>query len=383
MSPHDLNRRAFLSAVGRCAGGAGLACGLAGPLVRQACAKGPAKLTRQVDFYEQLPGRKIQCFVCPLHCTLSDGETCFCRTRTNVGGKLFTKAYNNPCVLGVDPIEKLPLNHFRPGTKTLTIGTGGCNLRCLYCQNWQQSQKQPDRIKTFRLTPADAVAAARKKNIDTIAFSYTEPVAFLEYAKDIAVAAKKARMKVVVATAGFIDPKPLLDFARYVDAFAVSLKGFDQEFYFHALGVKREKWESVLTAIETLKNETKCWIELVNLVVPTYNDQPQTLRRMCEWVHEHLGDDVPLHFARFVPTYKLTNLPRTPVPTLESALEMANRTGLRYAYTSNVAPHDGTNTFCANCGSPVIQRLGFKVLETPPKKGTCPKCRHRIPGVWS
>lgn len=375
--PARLDRREFLAAVGRCAGAACLGCA---PGAFSAPAfGGTPRFTRQVDHYTQLSGNRIQCFVCPLHCVLEDGETCFCRTRTNVGGKLLTRAYDNPCVLRVDPIEKLPLNHFCPGTKALTLGTGGCNVRCLYCQNWQQSQRKPDELKTFELTARDAVAAARKKRLDTIAFGYTEPVAFLEYAKDIAILAKRARLKVVVATAAFVEPDPLLELAQYVDAFVITLKGFDEEFYHRALGIELEP---VLTAIEAIKKRSKCWLELVNLIVPTYNDDPEKIRAMVAWINEHLGDEVPVHFGRFVPKYRLTNLPRTPVQTLEAACEAGRQAGLRYVYTSNIAPHEGSNTVCAHCGTTVIQRLGFKVLSNGLKRGVCSKCRKKLPGVW-
>ena len=373
-----LDRRTFLGTLGRCAGGACLACAF-GP---SALATGPEqkfKCVREIDFYTHLPERKIQCFVCPLNCELEDGETCFCRTRTNVGGKLYTRAYNNPCLLRIDPIEKMPLAHFRPGSQTLTIGVGGCNLRCTYCQNWQQSQKLPDELKTFDLTADEAIKYARKKKIDTIAFNYTEPIAFLEYASDIAVRAKKARLKVVVATAAFVEPEPLLDFAQYVDAFVVSLKGFDEEFYHSVTGTKLAP---VLAAIETIKQKTRCWLEIVNLIVPTYNDDMEMIRAMVAWTHEHVGDDVPLHFARFEPKYRLTHLPRTPVQTLEAACEAARTAGLRYVYTSNIAPHEGTNTFCARCGARMIERLGFKVLDNQLKRGMCPNCRNKLPGVW-
>lgn len=373
-----ISRRDFLAAAGRCATTSCLA-GALGPLVTPAHGAQPPPWVREIDYYNQLPEQKIQCFVCPLHCVLKDGETCFCRTRTNVGGKLFTRAYNNPCILRIDPVEKLPLNHFRPGSKTVTIGVGGCNVRCIYCQNWEQSQKMPDELKTFALTPDDAVAYARKQKIDTIAFSYTEPVAFLEYAKDIATAAKKARLHVVVATAAFVDPDPLIEFAKYVDAFVVSLKGFDEDFYHRVCGVKLAP---VLRAVETVKKRTGSWLELLHLIVPTYNDDPAKIQQLVAWVHEHVGDDVPLHFARFVPMYKLTDLPRTPVQTLEAACAAARQAGLRYVYTSNIAPHEGNNTFCASCRAAVIQRLGFKIMEDRLHDGACAKCHQRLPGVW-
>ncbi len=378
MDRHEFNRRQFLSLMGRCAGGACLMRGTE-PLVARADGDGPVTFTRQVEYYERLAEKKVQCFVCPLNCILADGQTCPCRTRTNVGGTLYTRAYNNPCILRVDPIEKMPLHHFRPGSKTLTVAIGGCNLRCLYCQNWEQSQKMPDELKNFSLTAEEAVAEAKKKGLDTIAFNYTETVAFLEYAKDIAQAAKKAKLHVVVGTSAFVEPKPLLDFAKHVDAFVITLKGFDEDFYHDVCGVSLEP---VLESIKTIKKQTKCWLELINVVVPTYNDEPAKIKAMSRWIRQNLGGNVPLHFARFVPMYKLANLPQTPVPTLEAACETARKAGLRFVYTSNVSPHPGNNTICPDCRRPMVQRLGFKILENNLKTGNCPKCRKRLPGVW-
>lgn len=363
----------------RAAGGACLACGLEGA-VWPVLGDEPVKLTRHVEYYERLADKKVQCFVCPLRCVLTDGQTCPCRTRTNVGGTLYSRAYDNPCILRVDAIEKMPLLHFRPGSKTLTIATGGCNVRCLYCQNWEQSQKTPDELKSFSLTAEQAVAEARKKGLDTIAFNYTEPVAFLEYAKDIAVAAKKAGLKVVVGTSAFIEPKPLLDFARHVDAFVITLKGFDEDFYQRVCGVGLEP---VLASIKAIGRQAKCWLELINVVVPTQNDDPAKIGEMVKWVRQNVGGNVPLHFARFVPMYKLANLPQTPVQTLEAACEIGRKAGLRFVYTSNVSPHPGNNTICPDCHQPMIQRLGFKILEYNLKGGTCPNCRKRLPGVWA
>ncbi|HVP11503.1 MAG TPA: AmmeMemoRadiSam system radical SAM enzyme [Phycisphaerae bacterium] len=378
MSGDTLDRRRFLALMARYTGGACLACGLDG-LISPALGSGPVKFTRQVEYVERLADKKVQCFVCPLHCILAPDQTCPCRTRTNVDGTLYTRAYNNPCIVRPDPIEKMPLLHFRPGSKILTVAIGGCNLRCLYCQNWEESQKRPDELKTFDLSPEQAVAEAKKKKIDTIAFNYTETVAFLEYAKDVATAAKKAKLKVVVGTSAFIEPKPLLDFAKHVDAFVISLKGFDEDFYHRVSGVSLEP---ILTSIKTIKKETKCWLELINVVVPTYNDNPATIEAMCRWIHQNLGDTVPLHFARFVPMYKLANLPQTPVQTLEAACDIGRKAGLRFVYTSNISPHPGNNTICPDCQQPLIQRLGFKILDNKMSKGTCPKCHHRLPGVW-
>ncbi len=379
MNNDHLDRRDFLSALSRYAGGSCLACGMGATFPRCAWGQPVDPSRREVDYYEPGIGSEIECQVCPRHCVLSPGELGQCLARINIAGRHVNRAYANPCILSVDAIEKLPLNHFRPGSKTLTIAVGGCNLRCLYCQNWQHSQREPQELKTFDLPPAEAVAAARKKGIDTIAFSYTEPIAFLEYAKDIAIEARRAGLKVVVASGGYVEPEPLVDLAQHVDAFAISLKGFTEAFYDQVVGARLAP---VLRAIESIKRRTDCWLELINVVVPTYNDDPTQIREMCEWVRGHLDRDVPVHFARFVPKYRLANLPRTAVPTLDAACDMARESGLRYVYTSNIAPHEGTNTTCAKCGDTAIQRLGFKVLDNKLQRGTCRKCRHRLPGVW-
>jgi pyruvate formate lyase activating enzyme len=350
------------------------------PLAARADSPRMPKHVREVDFYQQLPDKKIQCFVCPLDCVLEDGQTCFCRTRTNHGGRLLTHAYSNPCILRVDPIEKLPLYHFRPGTRTMSIGLGGCNLRCLYCQNWEQSQARPDELETTELTPRQAVDSAQKQGINTIAFTYTEPVVFMEYARDVAKLAKQREMSVVVATAGFARTEALLDFAQYVDAFVVALKGFTEEFYNVVAG---SKLQPVLEAIETIDRKTDCWLELTTLIVPTYNDDLPTLTRMFGWIRSHLGVHVPIHLARFVPKYRLANLPQTPVQTLDAARAAAAKRGLRFVYTSNVAPHPGNHTYCPRCDALLVERIGLKLVSNDVGRGLCPNCRSRLQGVWA
>lgn len=371
-----IDRREFMARVGRFGTGACLAC--AGGQVWAAAPR--AELQREVDFYEGLSGNRVRCGVCPRRCIRSEGETGFCRTRINLGGRWFTRIHGNPCVLRIDSIEKMPLNHFRPGSQTMTIGSGGCNLHCLYCQNWEQALSPLEELQTFDLSPSEAVEAAGKRGIDTIAFNYTGLIAALEYAKDVARAARRAELKVVAATGAYVEPEPLLDLAQYVDAFVISLKGYTEDFYRQVVA---GALEPVLEAIKAVKNQTDCWLELVNLVVPTYNDDLRGIRRMCGWIRREVGVTTPVHFARFVPMYRLTNLPRTPVQTLERACEIARQVGLRHVYTSNIAPHEGSNTYCDKCGSAVIQRLGFRVLENKLVDGRCPKCHRRLPGVWA
>jgi pyruvate formate lyase activating enzyme len=378
-----MDRRDFLAAVGRYGAGACGLCAL-GPLRPTAAAElptfRPGPDARRVDFFESLPGRSTVCGVCPRHCVCDDGETGFCRSRTNVSGVYYPRGYARPAIVRVDPIEKLPLSHFRPGTKTMTVAVGGCNLRCLYCQNWQHSQAAPDTLETFDLPPDQAVQAARDKGLDTIAFNYTDPTASLEYATDLARSARKAEMRVVAATGAFIEPEPLLSFARHVDAFVVGLKGFTEAFY---QGVVSGRLDGVQSAIETLKRRTDCWIEIVTLIVPTYNDDMRKIRELAGWVRRTLGVNTPLHFSRFVPMYRLTNLPRTPVETLEAACRTARGVGMKYVYTSNIAPHDGNNTYCPKCGAALIERLGFKVLTQRVADGRCPRCRIALPGRWT
>ncbi|MBI4025665.1 MAG: AmmeMemoRadiSam system radical SAM enzyme [Verrucomicrobia bacterium] len=336
--------------------------------------------THEVDrrWYRTFDGTHTQCAVCPLNCVLESGQTCFCRTRRNHDGKLLSHAYENPCVISIDPIEKLPLHHCLPSQNTLSLAVGGCNLRCLYCQNWRQSQAMPQTLKNFELRASDVPAKASSKQCQIIAYTYTEPVAFFEYMTDIAALAARNRVRNVCASAMFINPDPLRELCKQIDAFAVALKGFDEKFYDRVLG---SRLAPVLKAIETLRAEKK-WFEIVTLIIPTYNDDLDKIREMCRWIARTVGPDTPIHFGRFVPEHKLKDLPRTPVPTLERCHQIACEEGLRYVYIFNVAPHEANNTYCHACRKTVIKRLGFKVLENHLSEGRCGFCRTAIPGVW-
>ncbi len=334
---------------------------------------------REVRHYRKLSGGQVQCTVCPLNCVLSSGETCFCRTRTNHDGKLLNHAFDNPCVLRVDPIEKLPLNHYLPGTQSLSLATGGCNLRCLYCQNWQQSQDRPERLRTLDCDRSAAVEGARSKGCATIGYTYTEPVAFYEWCLEVARHAREKKVRNVVATAAFINEEPLKELCDVTDAFTVAVKGFTEKFYDKVCGVKLAP---VLRACEVIRKRG-VWLEVVTLLIPTYNDSVEEARLLARWVKGSLGADVPLHFARFVPEYRLRDLPRTPLNVMEDARKAALAEGVKHVYLSNVAPHEGNNTFCPKCQTAVVERLGFKILSNRLDKGRCAKCREAIPGVWA
>jgi pyruvate formate lyase activating enzyme len=339
---------------------------------------------QEVDFYERLNGGDVRCLVCPLECILSRGEISECRTKRNRGGRLMTYAFNNPCILRVDAIEKLPLHHYMPGTDFLSVAVGGCNMRCLYCQNWQQSQSRPERLKTFYFPNRKALKVLRNRQkkdgpaIRGLGFTYTEPVVFAEYLKALSAHIRPRGYKTAVATSLFIKKKPLQDLLKHVDAMAIGLKGFREKYYSEVVG---RSLAPVLDSIEVVA-ASGIWFEITTLIVPTYNDSREEIKDLCRWVRKTLGTRVPLHFSRFVPMYKLQNLPRTPVGKLEEARKIALDEGIQFVYCSNVAPHEANLTYCPRCKKPIIDRLGFKLLSNKVVRGRCGYCRAKIPGVW-
>jgi pyruvate formate lyase activating enzyme len=337
-----------------------------------------SKTTRKVLYHKPLSDKKIQCFVCPLNCVLKDGETCFCRTRTNYSGVLYSDAWANPAIVQFDPIEKGPFFHYMPGKKSLSIGTPGCNVRCLFCQNWELSQVVPYEAKTIYFPPEEVPKRALESDCIAITYTYTEPVSFYEYMLRISELSGQSSIKNLVATAAYINKKPLQELCKNVDAFAVSIKSFDEKSYKQISGIEMKP---VLEAIETIKEEGK-WLEFVYVIIPTMNDSPDGMKELFKWIYTNLGEDIPLHLARFAPSYKLKNLPRTPLAQMEEAGNSAKDAGLKYVYLDNVPGHKGNNTYCPNCGSAIIERVGFEVLKNNIIAGKCSKCGHNIPGVW-
>jgi pyruvate formate lyase activating enzyme len=338
----------------------------------------PFSRGKEVMSYTRLENGTIRCGVCPNLCRLKDGQTGICRARTNHQGIHYNQAYGNPCILKAAPIEKLPMNHFLPGSDTICIAVGGCNLRCLYCQNWEWSQREPEKIpQRFELGPGEAVHSVLKKDVRTIAFTYTDPIAFLEYALDIAQIARRSGVRCVAATNGFATKETARQAAKKLDAITVGLKGFDDGFYSSVCGARLGP---VLDAIVEIQSQDTCWLELTTLIVPTYNDDKKKIKEMARWIRKNLGTRVPWHLSRFVPQYKLKNVPRTPVHTLDEAMEMGLDEGLEYVYTSNVAPHRGNNTYCPRCGRAVIERLGFKILKNELDRGRC-RCGLKMAGI--
>jgi pyruvate formate lyase activating enzyme len=323
-------------------------------------------------------GPYVRCALCPHRCILADGERGTCRVRENRAGRLYSMVYGNPCAINIDPIEKKPFYHFLPTAAAFSIATAGCNLRCLYCQNWTISQVPPEETETADLPPEGVVAAALKSKLPVIAYTYTEPTIYFEYMVAMARLAREAGLRNVVISAGFINPEPLRELCAAVDAIKIDLKGYDEEFY---RKVCSAELKPVLEAIQTIY-QAGVHLEIVNLVVPSLNDRLDQLRALSRWMAREISPDVPLHFSRFQPQYKLTNLPPTPIETLEKARETALEEGMRFVYVGNVPGHPGDNTYCPRCSKPIIARKGFAVTEYHLRGNSCAYCGAAIPGVW-
>jgi pyruvate formate lyase activating enzyme len=299
--------------------------------------------------------------------------------RENRRGTLFTLVHSRPCTIALDPVEKKPFFHVLPGSEALSLATPGCNLWCKACQNWEIAQARPEQIPTRTLVPADAATLARRQGAPLIACTYTEPTVFSEYVLDIAVAGRSVGVRTVVISNGYIQEKPLADLCREIAAYKVDLKGFDPVFFEQHCG---GKLPAVLDTLRRLRRHG-VWTEIVALIIPTQNDAVAEIRDMARFVRDDLGDEVPLHFTRFHPAYRLANLPSTPVATLVRCRDVAMGEGLKFVYLGNVPGHPGENTYCPGCGEMLIQRLGMAVMRNRLKSGACPDCRRPIPGIWS
>lgn len=335
---------------------------------------------KEARYYQQVDGRKgiVACMLCPRSCVIGDGETGFCRARKNIKGTLYALGYGQPCAIHIDPIEKKPFFNVLPRTLSFSIASAGCNLRCKFCQNWQISQISPLESKNHAAPPDRIVALARSNKCRSIAYTYTEPSNFYEYMFDTARLAKAQGILNVSHSNGYINPEPLKALAAHMHAVNIDLKGFSEAFY---ASLCEARLAPVMETIKILK-KSGVWVEITNLVIPGHNDDPAMITGMCEWIRGDVGPDVPIHFSRFFPLYRMTTVPPTPVKTLERARDIAIRAGLRYAYIGNVPGHPGEHTYCPKCGKMVIKRSGYNILENYVKTGRCEYCNERIGGIW-
>ena len=321
----------------------------------------------------------VQCELCPRKCILKNGDRGNCGVRINLDGKLQTLVYGNPAAVHIDPIEKKPLYHFHPSTLAFSIATAGCNLHCKYCQNWQLSQRRPEETSNYDLPPNKLIDQALKAKCKSIAYTYSDPVVFYEYTYDSAKLAKENNILNVMVTAGYIQEKPLLDLCKYIDAANIDLKGITEEFY---QKMSAATLAPVLNAIKIMIDQG-VWVELTNLVVPTWNDKKSDFQKLCDWISENLGPDVPLHFSKFWPQHQLKNLPPTPVETLSIAWDIAKKTGLNHVYVGNVPNHPGNSTYCPNDSRLLIKRQGYTIIENNIIDGKCKFCKTKIAGRWT
>jgi pyruvate formate lyase activating enzyme len=339
-------------------------------------------------FADAFPGRywhalddgRVQCDVCPRECRLHEGQRGLCFVRANKGGEVVLTTYGRSSGFCIDPVEKKPLNHFLPGTPILSFGTAGCNLTCKFCQNWSISKAREFDKLADQASPETIAKAAEKTGCRSVAFTYNDPVIFLEYAVDVAKACRDRGIKSVAVTAGYISPEARKEFYKHMDAANVDLKAFTQDFYQRLC---TGKLDAVLDTLRYLKHETSVWFEITDLIIPGENDSDREIEEMTQWVMKNLGPDVPMHFSCFHPDWKMRDTPHTPEATVKRARQIAMKNGIRYAYTGNLHDPVGGATYCHNCQAKLVGRDWYELSEwnlTP--EGNCRFCGTHCAGVF-
>ena len=331
-------------------------------------------------YWQRLEDGRVQCDVCPRLGRLAEGQRGLCFVRARLGDAIVLTSYGRSSGYCVDPIEKKPLNHFLPGTPVLSFGTAGCNLSCKFCQNWDISKSRQTDTLADQAPPELIARAARELGCRSVAFTYNDPVIFMEYAIDTARACRQAGIKTVAVTAGYVCPEPRREFFSHMDAVNVDLKAFTEDFYRRTCG---GSLAAVLETLVHIKEETGAWLEVTTLLIPGTNDSEAELKAAARWFAKNLGPDVPWHFTAFHPDYKMMDSPPTPAATLTRARDIARAQGLNYVYTGNVHDQDGGSTYCAGCGQLVIGRdwyriTGYRLDES----GRCRGCRTACVGLF-
>ena len=335
---------------------------------------------KEAMFYEKLEGSQVRCNLCRFHCMIGDGKRGHCRVRKNREGVLYSMVYGRVVAENIDPIEKKPLFHLLPGSRSYSVATVGCNFRCRHCQNYTIAQPDEAAIERYGniVTPQAVVESALAAGCSSIAYTYTEPTIFFEFAYDTAVLAKAAGLKNVFVTNGYITNEALGVIAPYLDAANIDLKGFSDKFYRETVGASLS---GVLDCIREYRR-LGIWIEITTLVIPHHNDSEEELSGIANFIARELGPEVPWHVSQFYPTYLLTDEPRTPLATLRKAREIGLAAGLRYVYEGNVPGAGGEDSVCPSCGEVVIKRYGYHVQQNLLGRGRCPGCGGQVDGVW-
>jgi len=331
-------------------------------------------------YWTPLADGRVRCDVCPRECKLGEGQRGLCFVRAAEGGQVVLTTWGRSSGFCVDPIEKKPLNHFLPGTAVLSFGTAGCNLGCQFCQNHDISKSRETDTLADAASPETIAAAAAQLGCRSVAFTYNDPVIFLEYAIKVAEACHARGIKTVAVTAGYVSPGPRAEFFRHIDAANVDLKAFTEDFYFK---ITKGHLAPVLETLEYLRHETKVWLEITTLLIPGENDSPAEIEQLSRWVVEHLGPDVPLHFTAFHPDFRMLDKPPTPAATLGLARRIAVEQGVRHAYVGNVRDTGRGSTYCHQCGERLIERDSYRLgawgLDA---QGACRSCGTPLAGVF-
>lgn len=334
--------------------------------------------TLKEAYYYNKAYETVECILCPHYCKIKNNQTGICKTRINKNGVLYSTSFANPVAIHIDPIEKKPLYHFFPGSKTFSIATNGCNLRCLNCQNSSISQKSPDIIKNNKFLPENIVKLVLENNCNSISYTYTDPVVYYEYTSETAKIAKTKNIKNIIVSAGYINEKPLLELVPFIDAANIDLKVFDNVIY------KKLTGASLPEVLNTLKIllENNIWLEITNLIIPEWTDDLKIIEKMCIWLKNNGFENTPLHFSKFSPLHKLSNLPSTPFVLLNKIHEIALKCGLKYVYLGNVWNSNEENTFCPECNKMLIKRNAYNIIFNEITDNKCPECGTIINGKW-
>jgi pyruvate formate lyase activating enzyme len=331
-------------------------------------------------YWHALADGRLQCDLCPRECRLHEGQRGLCFVRARESDRIVLTTYGRSSGFCLDPIEKKPLNHFLPGTAVLSFGTAGCNLTCKFCQNWDISKARADDRLQSQASPEAIARAAVESGARSVAFTYNDPVIFLEYAVDVAAACREAGVKTVAVTAGYIGDGARPEFFSAMDAANIDLKGFTENFY---RKLCTGSLDAVLDTLRYVKHETKTWLEITTLLIPGENDSSQEVAALSDWVMAALGPDVPLHFTAFHPDWKMRDTPPTPPSTLTRAQSIARSAGLRYVYTGNVHDEAGQSTYCCSCGERLIGRDWYTITDWRlDGQACCPSCGALCPGMF-
>ncbi len=334
----------------------------------------------QASYAEALGDGRVQCRLCPHRCVLRDGQRGKCFVRFNQGGVLLSAANGRVSGLAVDPIEKKPLYHFLPGSRSLSFGVIGCNLSCQFCQNWNISHPRDDSALAGSVTPEAVAELAVQKGCASASFTYNEPIVSFEFTREVARACRARGLRTVAVTAGYIEPEPRREFFGWMDAANVDLKSFRDDFYRRLCGARLQP---VLDTLSYLRRETPCWLEVTTLLIPGENDEPSELEALARWCFEHLGPDTPMHFSAFYPQHRMRDRPPTPPALLRQACAIARECGMRHVYTGNIVDPEGSATRCSSCGARLLARDGFALSEQRlDAQGRCPDCGMVCAGVF-